>query len=60
MATNMDLQVNVDNMWRYIVDATLLRTRLRMLHDELEKGSKSIYPEAMEARVCFQEDTIKE
>jgi len=31
-----------------------------MLHDELDRGSKSIYPEAMEARVHFQKDIIKE
>jgi len=44
----------------YIIGLTLLRTKLHMLQDELDKGSKSIYLEAMEARVLFHKDIIKD
>lgn len=53
MATSTDLHVSVDNMQMYIVGLTLLKTKLCILHDELDRGSKSVYLEAMEARVCF-------
>jgi len=43
-------------MQKYIGDPVMVNT---MLHDELDKGSKTIYPEAMEARLRYQKDTIK-
>ena len=33
---------------------------IRMLQDEVDKGSNTIYSEAMEARVFYQKDTIKQ
>lgn len=59
-ATSEDFQVSTDNMQIYIVVPFVLMTKLRMLQDELDKGSISVQPEAMEARVCFQKDIIKE
>jgi len=43
-----------------ITGLTMLNTKLYMLHDELDSGSKSTYSEEMEARVHFQQDFIKE
>lgn len=60
MTTSADLQVNANNMQMYIVNLALLRTKLHMLQDKLDQGYISVYSEAMEARVCFQEDIIKE
>jgi len=60
MTTIAYFQVSADNMRMYIVDPALLRTKLRMLQDELDRGYKSVYPEAMEATVCFEKDIIKE
>lgn len=51
---------NTDNMHMYIINLALPRTKLCMLQDELDKGSKSVYPKAMEARVCFLKYIIKE
>lgn len=42
MATNIDVQVSVDNMQMYIVGLALIRTMFRMLQDALYKGSKSV------------------
>lgn len=39
---------------------TMLNTKLCMLQDEFDRGSKSVYLEAMEATVCFYRDFIKE
>jgi len=59
MATNIYLQVSANNMKMYIFGLALLRTELHMLQDELDRGSKSVYPEEMEERVCFHEEIIK-
>lgn len=37
----------------------MVKTMLHMLQNELDIGSKTIYPDAMEVRVCFQKDNIK-
>jgi len=60
MATNVDLKVSADSMRMHIISPALLRTKLHMLQDELDRGSKSVYLEAMEARASFREDIIKE
>lgn len=52
-ATNDDLQLSTENMKTYIGGPTTVRTMIRILQDELEKGSRNIYPKAMEARVYF-------
>lgn len=44
----------------YIIDLALLRTKLHMLQDDLNIGSKLVYPDAMEARFCFEKDINKE
>lgn len=58
--TNIDLLVNIDNMQTYIVNLALLKTKMCMLQDEFNQGSKLVYLEEMEARVHFQKDFIKE
>jgi len=38
--TKANLQVSIDNMWMYIASLNLLRTKLHMLQDQLDRGSK--------------------
>lgn len=45
-------------MQKYIGGLVKANTMLLMLQNELDKGSKTIYPDAMLARVHFQKDTI--
>ena len=52
-ATNDDLKLSTENMQKYIGGPTTLRIVLRVLQDELDRGFRTIYLEAMEARVCF-------
>lgn len=59
-ATSDDLQLSTKNMQKYIGGPATLRTMLCMLQDELEKGSRNIYLEAMEARVHFQKYITKQ
>jgi len=58
-ATREDLELNAHNMQKYINGPVKVNTMMHMLQNEFDTGSKTIYPDAMEARVCFQKDTIK-
>jgi len=60
VATNNDLQLNTKNMQRYISGPTTLTTMLCMLQDEMDRGFRTIYPKAMDARASFNEDVIKQ
>ena len=60
VATSDDLQLSAKNMQMYISGPTTLKIVLRMLHDELDKGFRTIYPEAMEARLCFEKEITKQ
>lgn len=59
-ATNDDLDMSIKGMKKYIGSLTRVNTMLCMLQDELDKGSKTIYPKAMEEKLSYQEDTIKQ
>ena len=59
-ATNDDLELNTPNIHKHIDGPVMVKTMLHMLQDELDKGSKTIYPESMEARVRYQKYTIKQ
>lgn len=56
----MLMATSVDNMEMYIVHPTMLKTKFHMLQVELNRGSKTIYPEGMEARVRFPKDFTEE
>jgi len=58
-ANSDDLQLNTENMQKYISGPATLETMLRMLQDDLDKGYRTIYPKAMEERVYFQKDITK-
>lgn len=47
-------------MHLYVVGLTALKTMIHMLYDELDRGAKSVYLDAMEARVLFQKDVTTE
>lgn len=59
-ATNDNLELIAQNMQKYIGGPVMVKTMLHMLEDELDKGSKTIYPKSMQARVRYQKDTIKQ
>jgi len=60
VATSADLEISTDTMHQYVVGSAALKTMMHMLADELERGTRSMYPDVTEARVRFQQDvTIK-
>lgn len=59
-ATSAYLQMSEDTMHKYVTGPTTLKTMMSMLHDELDRGSKSVYPDATKARVRFQKDVTME
>lgn len=60
VATNDDLQLNIENMKRYTTGLATLKKIFLMLQDEMDRGFRTIYLEVMEARVCFNKDDIKQ
>ena len=60
IATNADLQMSTETMHQYVVGLFALKTMMHILSDELDKGFKSVYPNATEARVQFQKDVTIE
>ena len=57
-ATWDDLDLSAQNMKKYNGILVMVSTMLHILKDELDIGSKTIYPDVMEARVCYLKDTI--
>ena len=53
IATNADLQMRENTMHQYVSRLPALKTKMHMLYDELDRGAKSVYPDATEARVHF-------
>lgn len=60
VATNVDLEITADTMHQYIVGLAALKTMMHMLSYELDRGAKSMYPDATKARVHFQKDVTTE
>ena len=53
IATSPDLPISADTMNKYVPSLATLNIRMRMLLDELEKGARAVYPDAMKERVRF-------
>ena len=60
MVTSTHLEISIDTTHQYVAGPTALKTMMRMLSDELDRGAISVYPDAMEARLHFQEDVTIE
>lgn len=60
ITTSTDLEINIDTMHQYLSSLTALKNMMRMLSDELDRGAKSLYPNAMESRVRFQKEVTTE
>ena len=59
-ATNPYLPISANIMRKYVASLAILKTMMHMLIDELDRGSREMYPDAMEARFRFQMDvTVK-
>ncbi len=59
-ATNTNLEISVDTMHPYVAGLAALKNMMHMLSDELERGAKLEYPDAMKARVWFKKDVTIE
>ncbi len=59
-ASNTNLQMSGDNIHQYVTGLAALKTMMWMLSDELDKGAKSVYPDATEARFRFHKDVTIE
>lgn len=60
MVTNTYLEISIDTMHEYVACPTALKTVMCILSNELDKGSISVYADAMEVRVFFQQDVTIE
>ena len=56
ITTSADLATNVETMHQYVAGLVALKTMMRMLSDELDRGAKAMYLDAIEARLRFQKD----
>lgn len=53
IATSPDFVINADNMHKYVVGLASLKTMMHMLLDELDRGDREVYPDAIDTRVRF-------
>ena len=60
VATSADLEIGTDTMHQCVASPAALKTMMRMLTTELDRGAKSMYSDATEARVRFQQDVTIE
>lgn len=58
--TSPDLPISVDIMREYVAGLATLKKIMRMLIDDLDKGARAVYLDAMEARFRFQMDVTTE
>ena len=54
IATSLDLPISADIMHKYVVCLAALKVMMHMLTNELDRGARVVYPDAMEARVRLQ------
>lgn len=67
IATSPNFPISADIMHKYVFGPATLKTMMHMLSNELDRGARAVYPDAMEAKVRFQTnvtvehtDTIKD
>ena len=60
ITTISDLVINADNVHQYVFGLATLKTMMHMLSDELDRGTRVVYLNAMDARVRFQKDVTLE
>ena len=60
IATRPNFPISADIMHKYVVVLAALKTMMRMLSDELERGARAMYRDFMESRVKFQKDVTLE
>jgi len=56
IATSTDLATSANTMHQYVVGLATLKTMMHILLDDFNRRAKPVYPDATEARVCFQKD----
>lgn len=60
ISTSPDLSISADIMDKHVVGLTALKTMMRILSDELDKGARVVYLDVVETRVSFQKDVTLE
>ena len=60
IATSPDLPISTDTMHKYVASPDTLKTMMHMLSDDLDRGSRAVYPDAMKGRVKCQMDVTAE
>lgn len=60
VATNTDSEISAHSMHQYVIAPVALKTLMCMLADKLDRGARSMYMDATEARVLFQQDVTIE
>lgn len=60
MVTSTYLEISTNTMYQYVTGPIALKMMMHMLLDELDKGAISVYLDATEARVRFQQDVTFE
>ena len=53
ISTSTHLEISTDTMYQYVTGLATLKTMMRMLLDELDRGAKLVYPDATKARFLF-------
>lgn len=53
ITTSLDLPIKADTMQKYVASLTALKTMMRMISDELDRGDRAVNLDAMEERVRF-------
>ena len=60
LATNPNFPISANIMHKYFVVPTMLKIMMCMILDELDRGSRTVYPDVMEERVRFYKDVTLE
>jgi len=60
IVTYTHLEISIDTMHQYVAGSATLKTMMHVLSNELDRGAKSVYPDATEPRVLFQQDVTIE
>ena len=58
-STREDYEFNTHNMQKYISGPVKIKIMMLMIQNDLDTGSKIIYPNSMEVRFFFQKNTVK-
>lgn len=56
ISTCLDLAMSADITHKYVGSPTTMKTMMHMLSNDLDRGTREVYPDAMDSRVKSQMD----